>query len=174
MLFRSNTGTAGTYGNAAYVPVLTTDAYGRVSAVTNTAIAIDASAVTTGNLAIARGGLNNNGGYTTGAPIQYDGSKFVTLANTGTAGTYGNGSLVPVITTDAYGRVSAVTNTAINATAISTGTLSVARGGTGNTSLINGTILIGAGTNAITTLANTGTAGTYGKDRKSTRLNSSH
>ena len=158
----ANTGNAATYGNAAYVPVITTDAYGRVSAVTNTAIAVDASAITSGNLAIARGGLNNNGGYTVGAPIQYDGSKFVTLANTGTAGTYGNGSLVPVITTDAYGRVSAVTNTAINATAISTGTLSVARGGTGNTSLINGTILIGAGTNAITTLANTGTAGTYG------------
>ena len=160
----ANTGTAATYGNAAYVPVLTTDAYGRVSAVTNTAIAIDASAVTTGNLAIARGGLNNNGGYTTGAPIQYDGSKFVTLANTGTAGTYGNAAYHPVITTDAYGRVSAVTNTAIavDASAITSGTLPVSRGGTGNTSLINGTLLIGAGTGAITTLANTGTAATYG------------
>ena len=156
--------TGGTYGNATIVPVITVAANGRISAISNTTIAVDASAITTGNLAIARGGLNNNGGYTTGAPIQYDGSKFVTLANTGTAGTYGNAAYHPVITTDAYGRVSAVTNTAIavDASAITSGTLSVSRGGTGNTSLINGTLLIGAGTGAITTLANTGTAGTYG------------
>ena len=37
-----------------------------------------------------------------------------TLANTGTAATYGNSTFIPVITTDAYGRVSSVTNTAIS------------------------------------------------------------
>jgi len=71
-------------------------------------------------LAIAQGGTNNNGGYTTGAALQFDGTKFVTLANTGTAGTYGSSTIIPVITTDAYGRVTSVTNTAI------------AAGGTGN------------------------------------------
>ena len=56
MLFRSNTGTAGTYANAAYVPVITTDAYGRVSGITNTAIAIDTSQITSGTLGVTRGG----------------------------------------------------------------------------------------------------------------------
>jgi hypothetical protein len=85
----ANTGTAGVYGNAAYHPVITTDAYGRVSAVTNTAIAIDTAAITSGTIADAR------------------------LPTKGTAGTYGNTTYVPVITTDAYGRVTGVTNTAI-------------------------------------------------------------
>jgi len=150
----ANTGSAGTYANASHVPVITTDAYGRVSSVTNTAIAIDASQITSGNIAIARGGTNNNGGYTTGAALQFDGSKFVSLANTGTAATYANASHVPVITTDAYGRVSAVTNTAIAiaASQITSGTLGVARGGTGNTSLTTNGILMGQGTSAVTTV----------------------
>ena len=253
----ANTGTAGTYANASYVPVITTDAYGRVSAVTNTAVAIDTAAITSGTLAVARGGtgvttstgtgavvlntaptltlptINNikqgysttatavgtttltvnsnylqfftgtttqtlalpapqtmtlgmgffvvnnstgaisviasnsapvttipagtsvlivsidltagngaagwsvefvgfssavlpfgNGGsnnttYTTGAILTSNGTAFVALANTGTAGTYANATHVPVITTDAYGRVSAVTNTAIQAASTS-------------------------------------------------------
>jgi hypothetical protein len=48
-------GTAGTYANSAYVPVITTDAYGRVTNVTNTAIAIAASAVT-GSFSVSQGG----------------------------------------------------------------------------------------------------------------------
>ena len=151
----ANTGSAGTYANASHVPVITTDAYGRVSAVTNTAIAIDTSQITSGNLAIARGGSNNNGGYTTGGILQFDGSKFVSLANTGTAATYANASHIPVITTDAYGRVSSVTNTsiAIAASQITSGTLGVARGGTGNTSFTTNAILMGQGTSAVTTVA---------------------
>jgi hypothetical protein len=152
----ANTGSAGTYANASHVPVITTDAYGRVSSVTNTAIAIDASQITSGNIAIARGGTNNNGGYTTGAALQFDGSKFVSLANTGTAGTFGAENFIPRITTDAYGRVSSVSNTAIgnlSAAIITTGTLPVARGGTGNTSFTTNAILMGQGTSAVTTVA---------------------
>jgi hypothetical protein len=108
----ANTGTAGTYANASHVPVITTDAYGRVSAVTNTSIAIAATQVTSGILPIAQGGTNATT-YTTGAALQFDGTSIVTLANTGIAGTYANATHVPVITTDAYGRVTAVTNTAI-------------------------------------------------------------
>lgn len=76
------------------------------------------------------------------------------LANTGTAGTYANASHVPVITTDAYGRVSSVVNTAIaiDASAITSGTLGVSRGGTGNTSFTSNHLLLGAGTSAITTV----------------------
>jgi hypothetical protein len=128
----ANTGTAGTYANASHVPVITTDAYGRVSAVTNTLVQIAASQVTSGVLPFAQGGSNNTT-YTTGAILTSNGTAFVALANTGTAGTYANASHVPVITTDAYGRVSSITNTAIaiSAAAVTSGTLAVAQGGTG-------------------------------------------
>ena len=52
----TNTGTAGTYGSASTVPVLTTNAQGQVTGVTNTAIAISASSITSGVLPIANGG----------------------------------------------------------------------------------------------------------------------
>ena len=139
----ANTGTAGAYGSASNTLIVTTDAYGRVSAITNSAIQIDASNIVSGNLAINRGGTNNDS-YTTGAAVFYDGTAIKTLANTGTAGTYGSASYVPIITTDALGRVSGVSNTAINVdtSAIVSGTLGVARGGTGNTAFtIKGVII---------------------------------
>jgi len=46
------------FGSASVVPVFQTDVYGRVSSVSNTSIAIDASAITSGTLPIARGGTN--------------------------------------------------------------------------------------------------------------------
>ena len=52
----ANTGTAGTYGSASHLPVITTDAYGRVSGVSNTAINIDTSAIVSGTLGVGRGG----------------------------------------------------------------------------------------------------------------------
>jgi hypothetical protein len=107
----ANTGIAGTYANAAYVPVITTDAYGRVSGITNTAISIPTTAVT-GVFGFSSGGTNATS-YTTGALLTSNGTAIVSLANTGTAGTYGNATYVPVITTDSYGRVTSVVNTAI-------------------------------------------------------------
>jgi hypothetical protein len=50
--------------------------------------------------------------YTAADPLFLNGTQF-TLGTTGTANTYGNLSHVPVITTDVYGRVSGVINTAI-------------------------------------------------------------
>ena len=131
----ANTGTAGAYGSASNTLIVTTDAYGRVSAITNSAIQIDASNIVSGNLAINRGGTNNDS-YTTGAAVFYDGTAIKTLANTGTAGAYGSASYVPIITTDALGRVSGVSNTAINidTSAVVSGTLGIARGGSGASS----------------------------------------
>jgi hypothetical protein len=135
LLELANTGTSGTYGTANTIPVLSTDAYGRVTSVTNTTVVISTEEVTSGIFPIERGGTNNSS-YTTGTITYFDGDKIASLANTGTAGTYGTASDVPVITTDAFGRVSSVTNTAIalSASAITSGTLGIDRGGSGASS----------------------------------------
>ncbi len=66
---------AGSLGTtAAQTPVVTVDAQGRVTAVSNTAIALDAAAITSGTLGIARGGTNSRA-YTTGSLVYYDGGK---------------------------------------------------------------------------------------------------
>jgi len=52
----TNTGTAGTYGSVTQVPVLTTNAQGQVTNVTNTSIAIPTSQITSGTLPVVRGG----------------------------------------------------------------------------------------------------------------------
>ena len=135
LLELANTGTSGTYGTANTIPVLSTDAYGRVTSVTNTTVEISTEEVTSGIFPIARGGTNNSS-YTTGTITYFDGDKIASLANTGTAGSYGSASDIPVITTDAYGRVSSVSNTAIaiDTSQLITGTLGVARGGSGASS----------------------------------------
>jgi hypothetical protein len=151
----ANTGTAGTYGAASRTLTITTDAYGRVSAVTNSAIAIDTSQVTSGTLPIARGGTNQTT-YTTGAMLQFDGTSISSLANTGTAGTFGAENFIPRITTDVYGRVSSVSNTAIgnlSAAIITSGTLPVARGGTGASTFTTNGVLLGQGTSAVTAVS---------------------
>ncbi len=163
-----NTGTAGTYGAAGTVPVLTTDAQGRVTSVTNTTISgLSASnlaagdyssKINTGSYSIdvtgsaasftgsLLGDVTGTQGVTTVSKINgatlgtttassgnvliADGSSWITraisgdatisntgaitLKNTGTAGTYGAAGSVPVLTTDAQGRVTSVTNTTIS------------------------------------------------------------
>ena len=75
------------------------------------ATTVSASAIT-GVINLTQGGTNTTS-YTSGAFLTSNGTAFVSVANTGTAGTYGNTTYLPVITTDAYGRVTGVTNTAI-------------------------------------------------------------
>ena len=62
---------------------------------------------------------------------------------------------MPVFVTDAKGRVTSVTNTsiAIGAGAITSGTLSTTRGGTGVSNPSTGTLLLGAGVSAMTSLS---------------------
>ena len=112
---------------------LTVDAYGRVTEATGAAIAIDTAQITSGTIADAR------------------------LPTKGTADTYANASHVPVITTDAYGRVTAVTNTAIaiDTTQITSGILGIVRGGTGFSSYTANGVIIGGltSTSALTSVA---------------------
>ena len=148
--------TAGTYGNAAYIPVTTLTANGRVSSITNTLIQIATSQITSGVLPFAQGGTNAVS-YTTGTLLTSNGTAIISLANTGTAGTYGNAAYVPVIATDAYGRVSSVTNTAISIT-----TAQVSGLATSATTDTTNATNITTGTLGAARLPTVGTAGTYG------------
>jgi hypothetical protein len=95
--------------------------------------------------------------YTNGTGLNLTSNTF-SIADTGTAGTYGSASIVPVLTTNAQGQVTSVTNTtiAISGAAVSgnisgsagnvTGVVAVANGGTGLSSTpANGEIDIGNG-----------------------------
>lgn len=73
-------GTAGTYGSASSVPVFTTNAYGQITSTTNTSIAIQASQVTTGILAIAQGGTNSSSTPAAGSVIYGNGSSYAATA----------------------------------------------------------------------------------------------
>ena len=95
-------------------------------------------------LTVPNGGTGKSS-FTVGTILTGNGTDPLTeLANTGTAGTYGSASYIPVITTDTYGRVSGVSNTAVNidTSAIVSGTLGVGRGGTGASSFaVKGVII---------------------------------
>ena len=156
----ANTGTAGTTGSASHLPVITTDAYGRVSGVTNTAIAINASAVTAGTLPIARGGTNQTS-FTTGQRLVFDGTSLASQANTGFTLTGGvaAANTITSLTVNSYGEVSAVTAgaIAIAASQVTSGTLAVARGGTGLASYAVGDIIFASGSTTLAALAGVAT-----------------
>jgi hypothetical protein len=114
----------GALSAAKTITSLTVDAYGRVTAATGADISIDTSQLGSGTIADAR------------------------LPTKGTAGTYGNASYHPVITTDAYGRVTNITNTAIAiaASQVTSGSFAVSQGGTGVTSFTANSVLISGAT----------------------------
>ncbi len=151
-----NVGTAGTYGSATQVPVFTTDAQGRVTSVTNTTIASGG----VGTVTSVTAGTGLSGGTITS-------SGTISLPNVGTAGTYGSATQVPVITTDAQGRISGVTNTTITMPTVSGTTNYVSKftsaTALGNSSIFDNGSNIGIGTSTPTNMAkvNISGVGTY-------------
>ena len=82
----ANTGVvSASYGLAASVPTIAVNAQGQITSASNTAIAIDASQVTTGVLAIAQGGTNSSATATAGGAAYGTGTAFAFTA-AGTAG----------------------------------------------------------------------------------------
>lgn len=100
----------------------------------------------------------NTGTGLTGGPVTTTGT--ISIANTGvTAATYGTASSVPVLAINAQGQVTSATNTSIgiDASQVTTGTLDVARGGTGIGSYTTGDILYASSASTLSTLPDVAT-----------------
>jgi len=126
----TNTGTAGTYGSASSVPVITTNAQGQVTGVTPTAIAISGAAVS-GNISGQAGSVANAltaGTFLTAAGT-FDGSAARTFAVDATDANTAS----KVVARDASGNFSAGTITAtLSGAATSATTATNLAGGAAN------------------------------------------
>ena len=144
----------GTLAASATLTGITVDAYGRFTGSTAANIAIGTTQITSGTLPIVRGGTNQTS-FTTGQRILFDGTSLASQANVTTTatGTLTAANTITSFTTNAYGDVTAYTSSAIaiGASQITSGTLGVARGGTGATTFTNNGVLLGQGTSAVTT-----------------------
>jgi hypothetical protein len=141
-----------TFGSASSVAAFSTDVYGRVVAVSNTAIVIDAAAITSGTLPIARGGTNGTS-FTNNQITYFDGTKIASLANSTytQTGTLTSNNTITAITVDGFGRLTAATVGAISG-------LTVGQGGTGVSSFTSAGMVYGNGTGALQVTAAAGTA----------------
>ncbi len=155
-------GNVGTFGSATQVPVVTVDAKGRITAVTN--VAITGGGTVTSTSVTPTADITGSVATPTTTPA-------ISLALTATgvaASTYGSSTQVPVFTVDAKGRISGVTNTTISAGSITPEVVvfHYSSGGAGNftpvdaifsqTSGVTATVTDGA--NCIATYAFTGKA----------------
>jgi hypothetical protein len=114
--------TAGVYGNATHVPVITLTANGRVSSIVNTAISggssIDSVARTTANAAFdaansAASAASSAASAAASAQSTADtalGTDYTTV--TAPAGTYGSATLTPIVTVAANGRITDISTIA--------------------------------------------------------------
>jgi hypothetical protein len=141
-----------TFGSASSVPAFQTDVYGRVTSVSNTAIAIDAAAITSGTLPIARGGTNGTS-FTNNQITFFDGTKIASLANSTytQTGTLAANNTITSITVDGFGRFTAATVGAISG-------LTVGQGGTGLSTITQNGITYGNGTGNLGVTAAAGVA----------------
>ena len=139
--------TPASYGTASSVPTIAVDARGQITTASNTPIAIDAAAVTSGTLPAARGGtglsaapangqlaIGNGTGYTLAALTAGSGIAITNGSGSISIATLANGTVTSV---DASGGTTGMTFTGGPITGSGTltlsGTLAVASGGTNST-----------------------------------------
>jgi hypothetical protein len=126
----TNTGTAGTYGDAATVPVITTNAQGQVTGVTPTAIAISGSAVS-GDITGKSGGTT--AALTAGTYLTSGGTFDGSAARTFSVDATNANTASKVVARDASGNFSAGTITAtLSGSATSATTATNLAGGAAN------------------------------------------
>jgi hypothetical protein len=150
----------GVFNTAKTITSLTVDSYGRVTAASSGDISIGAGQIASGTLPIASGGTNQTS-YTAGQRLVYDGTSLSSQANTGYTLTGGvaAANTITSLTVNSYGEVSAVTAgaIAIAASQVTSGTLAVARGGTGLASYTTGDIVYASGATTLASLADVAT-----------------
>ena len=154
----TNTGVvAASYGGANKTLSATVDAQGRLSSLSETAIAIDASQITNGQLPVVRGGTGAstpNGAVTNLLPSQ-SGQTGKVLATDGTNTFWLAAGVGSVTSVDVSGGTTGLTTSGGPITTVGTitlgGTLNVANGGTGATTLTG--YVIGNGTLPMTASA---------------------
>ena len=126
----ANIGTAGTYGSASSVPVITTNAQGQVTGVTNTAIAISGAAVS-GNISGSAGSVAN--ALTAGSFLTSGGTFNGSAARTFAVDATDVNTASKVVARDASGNFSAGTITAtLSGAATSATTATNLAGGAAN------------------------------------------
>lgn len=126
----TNTGTAGTYGSASSVPVITTNAQGQVTGVTPTAIAISGAAVS-GNISGSAGSVAN--ALTAGTFLTSGGTFDGSAARTFAVDATDANTASKVVARDASGNFSAGTITAtLSGAATSATTATNLAGGAAN------------------------------------------
>jgi hypothetical protein len=126
----ANTGTAGTYGSASSVPVITTNAQGQVTGVTPTAIAISGAAVS-GNISGSAGSVAN--ALTAGTFLTSGGTYNGSAARTFAVDATDANTASKVVARDASGNFSAGTITAtLSGAATSATTATNLAGGAAN------------------------------------------
>ena len=157
----TNTGlTASTYGSASSVPVIAFNAQGQATSVTNTSIAIAATQITSGTLAIANGGtgasdaataLTNLGAYPASNPAGYT-TNVGTVTSVGGTGSVNGITLTGTVTSSGTLTLGGALSVDL-ASATVTGTLPVGNGGTGATTFSAGSVLVGNGTSAVSSVS---------------------
>jgi hypothetical protein len=126
----ANTGTAGTYGSASSVPVITTNAQGQVTGVTPTAISISGAAVS-GNISGSAGSVAN--ALTAGSFLTSGGTFDGSAARTFAVDATNLNTASKVVARDASGNFSANTITAtLSGSATSATTATNLAGGAAN------------------------------------------